>query len=448
MLKKHPFIFGTFILTITGFLSRIIGFFFRIFLSQTIGEEGMGIYQLLSPVMVLSFSITAAGIQTAISKFVASEPTTHDYKSSMRFLLVGFTISMFLSLLVTFILYQNSAFLAKNILLEARCEPLIRLFALSVPFAAAHSCINGYYYGIKNAVIPSISQLSEQICRVLSIYVIYHYLTANHLPVKISIAVIGLIIGEFVSFAISAIAILYRFEHLHIPFSFYGRKETVYSAKKISGMALPLCANRIVINILQSIEAIYIPNRLMLYGLSNEKVLSIYGVLTGMALPLILFPNALTGSISVLLLPYVSEAQANKNNRNLASAIHKCMSFGLLLGFICTGFFFLFGQFLGAFLFDSELAGSFIKSMSFICPFLYLSTVLNSVLHGLGKAGISFLFNSLCLGIRLLFVFILIPSHGILGYLWGLLVSEIVLCALDTAVLLPYITGNGKSSMN
>lgn len=147
-------------------------------------------------------------------------------------------------------------------------------------------------------------------------------------------------------------------------------------------------------------------------------------------MPLILFPNALTGSISVMLLPYVAQAQAEENRRQVSASIKKCVSFGLLLGFACTLFFFLFGKFLGTLLFQSEMAGSFIKSMSFICPFLYLATILSSVMHGLGKAGMTFVYNTICLLIRLFFVFFLIPVYGIHGYLWGLLVSELLLCAL------------------
>ena len=71
--KKNPLITGTIILTATGFASRFIGFFYRIFLSRLFGAEGMGIYQLISPVLALSFSLTAAGMQTAISKYVAGE---------------------------------------------------------------------------------------------------------------------------------------------------------------------------------------------------------------------------------------------------------------------------------------------------------------------------------------------------------------------------------------
>ena len=81
--KRHPLIFGTLLLTITGLITRVIGFFYRIYLSRLFGEEGMGIYQLLSPALSLSFSLTAAGYQTAISKFVAANTAGHRSENNL-----------------------------------------------------------------------------------------------------------------------------------------------------------------------------------------------------------------------------------------------------------------------------------------------------------------------------------------------------------------------------
>lgn len=430
MLKKHPLVLGTCILTLTGLLSRIIGFFYRIFLSQKIGAEGMGIYQLIAPVMALSFSLCSAGIQTSISKFVANEPASHDYKSSRSFLLVGFTLSTLLSILSTIFIYQNATFIATHILLEKRCEPLLRIFALSIPFASAHSCINGYYFGIKHTGIPSVTQLIEQLVRVGSVYFICGYYTTRNIPIRISICVIGLLLGEIISCAISVIAIVLRFYHLNTPMILESFSTSISYGKKLVSIAFPLSLNRIILNILQSAEAIYIPNRLMLYGLNNETVLSIYGVLTGMAIPLILFPTALTSSVSVLLLPYIAQSQEQQDKFKLTQAFKKSINFTLFIGFGCTIFFFVFGRFLGDFLFHNTIAGTFIMSMSFLCPFLYSGAILSSIMNGLGKAGTAFLYNCISMMVRLFFVFFAIPRFGITGYLWGLLLSEITLCTL------------------
>lgn len=444
MKKSNPLITGTIILTLTGFVSRFIGFFYRIFLSRVFGAEGMGLYQLTSPVLALTFSITVSGMQTAISKFVASETTTHDYKSSFRTLLVGFFLSMLLSAGCTVFIYSFSEFIAGKLLFEPRTAPLLRIISLSIPMATVHSCINGYFYGIRKTSVPSLTQLAEQIIRVGSVYLIYAAYTGRGYTPTISFAVVGLVIGEGASMLVSLAAIYHRFYSLtasHCLFSKVKQPFSVYTgdAGRLLSLAVPLSLNRTLINFLQSIEAIYIPQCLQRYGYDNAKALGVYGVLTGMALPLILFPSAITNSISVLLLPIVSEADANGNHNAIRRAVRKSVRYCFILGFFCTAVFLLSGRFAGMLLYNSSLAGSFIITLSFICPFLYIASTLNSILNGLGKTIQTFSYSMVSLLFRLLFVFFAIPVFGIRGYLWGLLASQLMQTLLCVFAVRKYL---------
>lgn len=432
-----PLVTGTVILTLTGLLSRFIGFFYRIFLSNAFGAEGMGIYQLIAPVLALSFALTASGIQTAISKYVASETSTHDYHTSFRTLWAGFLMAMALSLACALGIYLYADGIAVTFLMERRTAPLLRIIALSIPMATVHSCINGYFYGIRRTAIPAFSQLAEQVFRVGSVYLIYYFFRQHDMQPTISFAVAGLVIGESASMIVSVVAILARAHHV---FPARDRRlpgtPALSSYRRICGrllqLAIPLSANRLVLNLLQSIESIYIPNKLMAYGLNNADALGVYGVLTGMSLPLILFPSAITNSISVLLLPIVSEADASGNTGAVKRAIVTSIRCCLLLGFGCTALFLLLGRPAGRLLFHSELAGSFILTLSFICPFMYIASTLGSILNGLGKTAQTFLYSVVSLLLRLLFVFIAIPHYGIKGYLWGMLTSQMLQTLLCT----------------
>lgn len=130
--KRHPLIFGTLILTITGLITRIIGFFYRIYLSRLFGEEGMGIYQLLSPALSLSFSLTAAGYQTAISKFVAAN-TAGRRSDDLKTLLTGASITLPLSLGVNAVLFLAAEPIGIFLLKEARTISMLRILSFSIP---------------------------------------------------------------------------------------------------------------------------------------------------------------------------------------------------------------------------------------------------------------------------------------------------------------------------
>lgn len=436
--KRHPLIMGTIILTITGLISRIIGFFYRIYLSRLFGEEGMGIYQLISPVLSLSFSLTAAGYQTAISKFVAAQ-TAKEKRTSYQPVFVGLSISLPLSLLCNAIVFVGADFIATHLLLEERTASMLRILSFSIPLSAVHACINGYFYGLKKAGIPSVTQLIEQLGRVGCVYAISTYALSKGQVPAINVAVLGLSVGELISMMISIVSIYicYAKDHRNrIPCLDRESPLTtdlvhalpVYSS--ILSMALPLTANRIVLNILQSIESVSIPAKLKLYGYDTASALSVYGVLTGMAMPLIFFPNALTSSVAVLLLPIISENYALGDMKAVKQATLRTVKYCLLLGLACMSVFVALGNWIGMTLFDSALAGHFITTLGFICPFIYLDTTLSSVLQGLGMAGHIFIMNVICLLLRLAFVFLMIPHVGITGYLWGILASQLVLSIL------------------
>lgn len=170
-------------------------------------------------------------------------------------------------------------------------------------------------------------------------------------------------------------------------------------------MSFPLTLNRLTLNLFTTIENLLIPYQLKLFGYSSSDALSIYGILTGMAFAIIMFPTVLTNSISVLLLPVVSEAQAKHNDRLIREAIIKTTESCLLLGLLCTIGLLVLGDFIGNFIFKNALSATFIVTMSWICPFLYLGSTLNSIFHGLGKPGITLFLNLFSCLIRILLLY-------------------------------------------
>ena len=159
--QTHPLITGTIILTMTGLISRLMGFFYRIYLSRIFGEEGMGIYQLTGPVLSISYSLTSAAFQTAISKLVA-ENTAKRQENRSKPLIAALFVSLPLSILCNYIVYFYSDFIAYSLLAEPRTASMLRILSFAIPITCIHSCINGYFYGIQKTTAPAASQLLEQ----------------------------------------------------------------------------------------------------------------------------------------------------------------------------------------------------------------------------------------------------------------------------------------------
>ncbi len=437
--KLSPIITGAAILTIASFITRLIGFFYRMFLSAHFGEEGMGIYQLVSPVMALSYAFCISGFQTAISKYVAAKESNGQGAFSTYTLWIGLAFSLLLGIPFACLTYCHADFIAESVLSEIRTAPLIRIIALSIPLSCVHSCMNGYFLGRKKANISAATQLLEQIIRVLSVFLICHLLISGGKTPPISVAAAGLLAGEGASTLLSVIIFTIQSKKLSSEAVCPVRNKIRGLTADILKMAVIININRIIVNLFAGTENVLLPQSLERYGLSSSDALSLYGVLCGMVLPLLLFPNALTGSISVMLLPAISEADEKKQTERIRSITKKTFLFCFGLGVICMIFFLLGGKYLGHFMFHSEIAGEYIVKLSFICPLLYLSSALHSILNGKGKT-IQCLFTQVSgLLIRIIFLWFLIPVYGINAYIIGLIVSQFVSTVLSLYFLKKYI---------
>ena len=210
--------------------------------------------------------------------------------------------------------------------------------------------------------------------------------------------------------------------------------------RTLLGMAVPLTGTRLSLSLLQSMEAVLIPLSLRQSGLTSAEALSMYGILTGMSLSFLMFPNAVTSSISAMLLPVISEEQAQGNKKNISVAIEYTILFGLIIGILFMGIFLRYGIALGTVIFHEQLAGEFLATLAWICPFLYFTGNLNSILHGLGNTRITFRNQLAAILVRILFILFFVPVHGIKGVLWGLLASQFLLCLLGIRAISAHIS--------
>jgi stage V sporulation protein B len=422
-LYKNPLVAGTILLTLSGLITKFIGFFYRIFISRIFTEEALGIFGLCSPVMMIASAICTLGIQSAITRFVAAS-RDESMSDGYGYLFTGLSISLFLSVVMTYVVYNNSLFIATNIIGERRCAPILKICALSFPLATIHSCINGFYYGIKKASVPSLSVIIEQLIRVITVFFLYKITVDYGANVSLTYLCIGMVMGELSAavFSIVMLSISSALENLS-----QDRKISARMANAIIKLSFPLSLNKIFISVIASFETIQLPKKLIENGLTQAQALSVFGVFNGMAIPLIMFPSALTGSVASLVMPSVSEDEAKGNNAHIKRTVLISSLFCFLVGVICFVFFYIFADIIGSLLFKSDLAASQIRAMSFICPFLYISGALLSVLHGLGKTFISFVFNIICTIIRVGFIYVLVPRIGFSGYIYGNLISTILL---------------------
>lgn len=440
MNQKHYLLSGAFWLTCTGFLTRIAGFFYKIFLSRTIGAAQIGLYGLTMPVYSFCMAFACGGIQTAVSRFTAEYYAKKDRRSALLLLLASLLISGGLAVFCSVLLYLNADLIALRFLLEVRCAELLQILAVSLPFCVIHSCFCGYFTGQKNIAPSAVSQLLEQIFRIGSVFFFYAVSAANGHQMDASIMALGQLFGELVS---ALYCILYLFFHSkhsiraedirHIFLN--DRQMLVRNARLTLSVSVPLGLNRMLLGVLQGIEASLLPQKLQFFGYSSNEALAVYGTLTGMSLPLLLFPTAITGALGTLLLPSVSEARTLHHRKQISATANACFYGSIVLGLLFSSGFFVSGKVIGNLLFGNKLAGTYITHLAWICPFLYLNTTMTSILHGLGKSTEIFLWNMAGFAIRLTAIAVFVPKIGIDAYLYGMICSQLFI-SICTVILL------------
>ena len=432
-MSKKVFLKGTLILACTGLVSRIAGFFYRIFLSHAIGAEGLGLYQLILPLQGLMAALSYTGIQSALSRLIASRLALQEKKEAYFSLVTGIFAAVFFSAVTGFLLFRHADFFASTILKAPGTSDLLRLTAASIPLCAIHSCIDSYYYARKKASVPAAVQLSEQAVRIGATYILYLIFLSENRPVTALIAACGSLAGEAAASLISLLMVSFHFGNHPV------KEKTSVKIfpliKDLFTLSFPISLNRILLTLLGSIEAVLIPQMLIRCGMTSSEALKIYGIFTGMALPLLLFPSTLTTSAAVMLMPSVARMDALGDQKQIRHVTDQTFFLCIFLGFLCGSGFFLFGPFLGTLLFHSKTAGTYIRYLSFICPFLYTNTMLASILQGLGRPGRCLIHSAAGILIRIFSVVFMIPAIGIRGYFYGIFLGELLLSLLHVKAL-------------
>ena len=429
---------GTLILSAASILSRIIGFIYRIYLADILGEKLLGTYQLIFPIYVLCFTIYGAGMQSAISQVTATfsgrPDTSVDDKTSKHLkrknnltsnniLLTGIIISLTLALSLSAIINLNSNWIACHILMVPDCDIYLKLLTYLFPFCSVSACICGFQYGLENAKPPAIAGIIEQFTRILFVFIVQGFFSDKEICCQI--AVYGLTVGEFFGFIYN----IYSLKNKTLT----KRKNKISfseSFKVLFPVFISLTSIKLTISLLHSVESIFIPAALVKYGYTTNEALSVYGIYSGMAMPFKIFPATITMGISTMLLPAVSKAHSSENKKQIKKLIRRTSYFCLVTGMSATVFFLLFGNTCANLFFHNELAGRYLTILSFLCPFLYLNMTYSSILNGLGKPHMTFVITVICTLIKILSLIFFVPDYGMIAYIFASLVSEILLCVM------------------
>jgi stage V sporulation protein B len=431
IMSKKTFITGAIILMIAGFITRIIGFVYRIYLSNLIGAEGMGLYQLIVPIYTLIILTLTSGVSIAVSKMTAEEAAKEHFINIKRISKIGLIVVLAASAAVSLVLYANVDFIVGALLKDKRTYFSVLTMIPCIPFIAAASAYKGYFYGIQEVTPTAVSQIVEQIVKIGIVMAFASQFVKAGLEYACALATVAMAIGEMSNLFVLAVYFRYK-KYVHItPKS---RKGIIRKRKLISQIltcAVPISFNRFIISIMSAVEVILIPRRLLEGGLNYIQCMEEYGKLMGMAMPLVFFPALVTTSLATTLVPAISESISLKNFSRVNYRISKSIQITMVLGFIFMALFACYPNKISDMIYPKQNVGNTLFLLSFTCIFLYLQQILTGIMNGLGKQGLLLANSIIGSAIRIACVYFLIPKYGIPAYILGMIISSFVVCILN-----------------
>ena len=398
-------------LTLVGLAMRTVAMFFGAFVSRTIGAEGTGLYTLVMTVYSFAVTLATSGISLTVTRLVASAIGEGRAYQVGRILRGAFVYSFAFGMLASLGLFLGADLLGREILSDERTILSLRILAFSLLPAAISSALTGYFVGVKRVSFNALLSVFSQAVRIVVTVLVVRWL----LPYGIVSAVAGLCVGITITEILGLILVLLGFlydRHKHCVKSADSSPEL----SNVAATAFPLAFSAYVRSLLLNIEHILIPQKLRESGDSREEAYAHYGLLHGMALPLVIYPMSPLTSFSGLLVPEFAEDMSAGRTDRMNRIASKAINATLVYAIISAVFIYTFAEELGYTVYDSYDAGYYISALAVVVPIMYLDHVTDSVLKGIGEQVFSMWVNISDSLLSVFLVWLLIPRMGIMGY--------------------------------
>lgn len=430
--RAKVFIYNSLLLTLSAVLMRAVGVAYNVYISNRVGAEVMGLYSLVTNVWGFALTLATSGINLAATRCVAEAGNKPgEIRAAMRKCVI---YSLSFGLGAAFLLFVLAKPISILWLADERAINPLRIMSFSLPAISVSSALSGYFSAVRRVWKSAAVQVTEQAIKIFGVA----FLLTPLMPLGIEYACIAIVLGgaiaEILSFLVYAA--FYSFEKKKYGRESLERADSCRLNSKIFSIALPIAFSAYIRSGLTTVEHILIPLGLREFGLDPASALESYGVLSGMVLPVVLFPYALIHSFTGLLVPEVSGSIASGEKRHIEYISSRVWRLTILFGLCGAGVLAICSKEFGDVLYSNDDAGKYILMLAPLMPLMYLDTVTDSLLKGMGEQVYTMNVNIADAAISVILVRLLVPRFGIIGYIAVLYIAELVNFAFSAAWLI------------
>ena len=411
------------IVTALSVAERGLGFLYRIVLSRLLGAEGVGLYQVALSVFAVFLTIGTGGIPLTVSRLISKSKAENNPYGEKSAVSAGLFLCLALTLPVSLILGffpQTVSFLFS----DERSLQIFRILLLGLSITSVYAVFRGYFWGNKQFLLPSILEIAEETIMVVAGVLLLR--NVSSVQTGANLAGWAVVISYVFSFLASALCFFLHGGKLAKP-----QKQL----KPLFNATLPITSVRASGTLVNSAVAVLLPAMLVKSGLSESEALTLFGLVTGMAIPVLFIPSTIIGSLSLVLVPELSENFYRKDTKRLYENLSKGLTVSTLVACFLLPFFYAFGDELGKIAFSEPLAGEFIRAG---CPVLLpmsLTMISTGMLNSMGFEKQTFIYYFIGAAAMLLCVLFLPAVCGAYAYIIGLGASFILTSICNLTLL-------------
>lgn len=417
------FVLNTFILLISSVVLQVITMFFNIYISNTIGEEGIGLFTLVMSVYTFGITLASAGINIASTRIVAEELACKNEIGAKKAATRCILFSLILGICASLIFFIFADFITIRCLHNRISKTVIYLICIALPFISMSSAINGYFTAVRRVYKNAFAKLGEEFVKIACAIFFLSSLTPNSINQACFLLILADVISEVTSF-LHLYILYWRDKHGSLLESRY-RDLDSYN-KRILRITIPVALTSYIRSGLSTIKQLIIPSSLQRSGMNASNSLISYGIVNGMAMPIIMFPVILVTSFSGLLIPEFSRYYAQgryKKIRSVSSIILICT---LIFSIFVAIFIFIFSDELSNLIYHKTEIAKYLRILAPLIIIMYLDIVIDAILKGLDAQVDVMIVNVFDCVVSIAFIYFLVPILGFSGYIISIFISEVI----------------------
>ncbi len=395
------------IVSVFSISEKFLGFLYRIFLSRTIGSEGIGLYQVALSVFALILTVCCSGTPITVSRLMTKYKAINRPDRAGKVVSAGIIVTV-LTAVPTCVLFFLLSPRLDFLFADERCKKIFLVVLPGLIFTSVYSVLRGVFWGNKDFLPYSIIELLEEICMIISGIILIGFATDVYK-------------GAFRAGV--AVLISYVFSFTLATLVFFARKNKLFNPKSelkpLLSSAMPITAMRTASSLASSLVSVILPLRLISAGLSESQALSAFGSAMGQAVPLLYIPTTVIGSFTLVLVPEISENYYKGRHFYLKRDVEKALKFTTFLTALFVPVFTVCGEEIGVMIFGGYECGKYLSASAFLMLFMSLSSITTSILNSIGLENKTLIFFIISGGLMLLSAWFLPQFIGIYSLIVG-----------------------------